>query len=402
MAGSPTIFISSTCRDLSAQRERIVKRLLDMGLTPIFSESKKFPVRYHLPATESCYATIEDASDIIILILGKRYGSVESNGKSVTQNEYEHAKACGIPVLVCVDKEILDIAPIVEKNPDIDLSGKVEDKQIFDFLKILLENDKKWIFPYTSIEDIEEIIVSQISTLFSECLSIYKKVMERTDEDLLKLMDPNSRRIYLRKGRFWEFDLLESLLFGYFGSIEIKFRELELEYGLGLNEIESIEDPAELQKIGLIYGKSCRTIIRYNHNWTLLLDKSLSDALGQPGEPGNASKFVFVAGKLADLYIAYLDEVIRMKQYARLTLIKDLANAYIEFVNPILNYLAQTPVNWQGHVKRIKEAEKNGETAVEIKFTLPAPCNKALNAELDKLKLQWEKLGAILNAEDIP
>lgn len=393
MAGSPTVFISSTCRDLSAQRERIVKRLFDMGLTPIFSESKKFPVRPHLSATESCYATIEDASDIIILILGKRYGSVETNGRSVTQNEYEQAKACGIPVLVCVDKEILDIAPIVEKNPGIDISDKVEDKRVFDFLKLLLENDKKWIFPYTSLEDIEEIIVSQISTLFSECLGIYKNVMERKDEDLLKLMDPNSRQICLRRGPFWEFDFIESLLFGYFGTPEIKFRELELEYGLGLNEIKSIENPSELQKIGCIYVESCDRIIQYNHNWSVLLNKSLGDALGQPGEPGNASKLVFVAKQLAGLYIAYLDEVIKMKQYSRMPLIKDLANAYIEFVNPALNYIAQTPIFWQGHVQHIKEAVANGKKDVEIKFTLPAACNNALNTELYKLKLQWEKQG---------
>ena len=42
-------------------------------------------------------------SDVVVLLLGGRYGDRQESGRSATHEEYEHARALGKPVLVFVE-----------------------------------------------------------------------------------------------------------------------------------------------------------------------------------------------------------------------------------------------------------------------------------------------------------
>lgn len=90
------IFVSSTFRDLRSEREAVTWAILKTRNIPAGMEA--------FPATDErgwkiIKKTIDD-SDIYILILGFRYGSVDQETKiSWTQKEYRYAKEQGIPVL---------------------------------------------------------------------------------------------------------------------------------------------------------------------------------------------------------------------------------------------------------------------------------------------------------------
>lgn len=89
------IFISSTYTDLIEERQAAVQAVLEAGHIPAGMELFKAG---NLSQLETIKKWIND-SDVYMLILGGRYGSIESiSGKSYTQLEYEYALSQNIPV----------------------------------------------------------------------------------------------------------------------------------------------------------------------------------------------------------------------------------------------------------------------------------------------------------------
>jgi hypothetical protein len=82
------VFISSTYIDLEGERQAAVEAILDSGNIPAGMELFK-------AGNETQLKTIErwiDESDVYLLILGGRYGSIEEKSdKSYTRLEYEYA-----------------------------------------------------------------------------------------------------------------------------------------------------------------------------------------------------------------------------------------------------------------------------------------------------------------------
>ena len=93
------VFISSTYTDLIEERQAAVQAVLDAGHIPAGMELFKAGNTSQL---ETIYKWI-DNSDVYMLILGGRYGSIEEKtGKSYTQLEYEYAIKKGLPVFSVV------------------------------------------------------------------------------------------------------------------------------------------------------------------------------------------------------------------------------------------------------------------------------------------------------------
>ncbi|MBD5456849.1 MAG: DUF4062 domain-containing protein [Lachnospiraceae bacterium] len=93
------VFVSSTYTDLKEERQAAVQAILDAGHIPAGMELFKAGNESQL---KTIYKWI-DESDVYMLILGGRYGSVESkSGKSYTQLEYEYALSKDIPVFAVV------------------------------------------------------------------------------------------------------------------------------------------------------------------------------------------------------------------------------------------------------------------------------------------------------------
>ena len=101
------VFISSTYKDLIEERQAAVESILNAGHIPAGMELFK-------AGNESQLETVKrwiDESDVYLLILGGRYGSIERGSqKSYTHIEYEYALEKGIPVfsLVVNDQSLND------------------------------------------------------------------------------------------------------------------------------------------------------------------------------------------------------------------------------------------------------------------------------------------------------
>lgn len=89
------VFVSSTYRDLTDERELVIKAVLEMGHIPVGMEMFS-------AADEEQWNIIKkqiDQSDYYVVIVAHRYGSCDSAGVSYTEKEYDYAASKGIPVL---------------------------------------------------------------------------------------------------------------------------------------------------------------------------------------------------------------------------------------------------------------------------------------------------------------
>jgi len=93
------VFVSSTFIDLREERQAAVEAILSAGHVPAGME-------LFAAGDESQMEVIRqwiDESDVFLLILGGRYGSIEpKSGKSYIHLEYEHALSKGKPLFACV------------------------------------------------------------------------------------------------------------------------------------------------------------------------------------------------------------------------------------------------------------------------------------------------------------
>ena len=96
------VFVSSTYTDLRDERQAAVEAILTAGHIPAGME-------LFTSGDESQMEVIKQwiqESDVFLLILGGRYGSVEpTSNKSYTQLEYEYAVSLGKPSFACVITE---------------------------------------------------------------------------------------------------------------------------------------------------------------------------------------------------------------------------------------------------------------------------------------------------------
>ena len=90
------VFVSSTFSDLVDERQDTIRSVLDLGHIPagmeIFPAADSEQFEYIKKVIDEC--------DYYVLIIGARYGSVDTAGISYTEKEYDYAIEKNIPVLV--------------------------------------------------------------------------------------------------------------------------------------------------------------------------------------------------------------------------------------------------------------------------------------------------------------
>lgn len=94
------VFVSSTFTDLVDERKEVIQALLELDCIPVGMEM--FPA-----ADDDQWTLIKrliDECDYYILIIGGRYGSLNSEGTSYTQMEYEYAASKNIPIISFLHK----------------------------------------------------------------------------------------------------------------------------------------------------------------------------------------------------------------------------------------------------------------------------------------------------------
>lgn len=275
------VFISSTYIDLTEERQSAVEAILDAGHIPAGMELFK-------AGNESQLSTVKkwiDESDVYLLILGGRYGSIEEiSGKSYTHLEYEYALERKIPIFSVVindgtlhgkvaslgqiaiesmqDEKYIEFKTLVKSKmikevddvKDIklaihatltdfirtyELDGWVRGSEIIDNSKILQENNK----------------------LLKENTTLKAKLEKVQNEDKIGKYDYSQLKKLLENKKI---TLPQEITEG--KEIEKNFLELFDSFTLGINNSRgSFESPANI----FLYTKVAPLLINFG-----LLDKS--------------------------------------------------------------------------------------------------------------------------------
>lgn len=96
------VFLSSTYTDLIDQRAALTQALLKMR--PVIPAGMELFSADTRPPWEVITSILDD-TDYLVLVIAGRYGSVDQEGISYTEREYDYAITHGIPVLAFVHAE---------------------------------------------------------------------------------------------------------------------------------------------------------------------------------------------------------------------------------------------------------------------------------------------------------
>jgi hypothetical protein len=159
------VFISSTFADLAAYRQAAVDAIREMGLEPILWEAPT-PTRDPLEKIENFVKT----SDIFILILGYRYGSVIPDiGESGIELEYDVANEMRKPVLAFL---LSEDAPVPPSAIDVDRS------RIESFRQRILS--QHLVSKFSSPSELAAKIVQSLSLLITRQQDLSQRKLVKT------------------------------------------------------------------------------------------------------------------------------------------------------------------------------------------------------------------------------
>lgn len=379
----PSVFVSSTCFDLSQVRADLRDFLISSGLDPVLSEYNSFPVNPDSSTVENCLEAVKRRADIFVLIVGGRYGSIGEGEKSITNLEYLQAKAKGIPVYVFIDKRVLNALPIWKKNPDGNFEDIVDSAKVFEFVDSLKDSSRHWIYPFENAQDIVSILRQQFAYLFMDCLVIRKKIKgSELPPGHLELSSESLRLIIERPGA-WEYRLFSQVLSdGIKASREVR---RDYEYGLVYEKKYLLSNIDELSRWAKIKFDEARALI---DNSMKLLDV-LEEAVGAPGEPGNPEHIVYVANKLVEVYTNLLRWISDCKSMVA----EDNYKRFVELISIIPSNAIREIEEFSQELKsRLEGAFEQLETGteepieLEIMLNITAPDLSELQEEIERLK----------------
>lgn len=184
------VFISSVIKDFATFRKAAKSAVEIMDLKPVMSED--FGARSY----SSEIACIKEAQscDLFILILGKNYGHLTSEGVSVTHSEYRAAKAANRPILAFV--QTCDMEPQQE-------AFKVEVEKYHDgFFRATFSTDG----------ELKDQIVKSLRNLEKEASAVSENDFLKRFENILQDTHSRSRNESFGAIAFWgqpikEYDL---------------------------------------------------------------------------------------------------------------------------------------------------------------------------------------------------
>lgn len=294
--GHPTsLFVSSTCYDLSQVRTDLADFSRSLGLEPILSELDSFPVDPSLDTVSNCLEIVRYRADIFLLIVGSRYGSITDAGKSVTNLEFLEASAKGIPRYVFVKREIITLLPTWRANPNADFKASVDTPKLFEFVSGLRSSGDLWVFPFDTAQDIAQVMRKQLSFLLADCLELRGRLQVR--DNALMSLGPQTLRIYVEKPLAWEFKAFARALQECMARHTSKKYDYEL--GISFGRAIRLEDR---QAVTAWIQEKVAQMAQTVEQLTKAVNGGLQVAVGMPGEPGDISRIWHLAERVSDGY----------------------------------------------------------------------------------------------------
>ena len=356
---TPTVFVSSTCYDLKQIREDIRDFFRNnYNFEVMLSEFDSFPVDPCKGTFENCLNNVDNSAEIFILIIGTRYGYVTDQGKSITNLEYLHAKAKGIPIYVFVSKQLNNSLPLWRNNKNGDFSSVVDNPKIFEFVSEIYDEMHQWVYTYDSVSDIKATLKNQLLGIFADGLK-FIKLKTKPQYSVLNCGIPSdAARVLIEQPYAWEYKFLAYVLKNDFDNL--KSQRWNYRYGLVDGPSLSIESIGFADEI-ISRINEIKSLV---NNMGIIIKKVIDDALGKPGVPSDLEMILYASKQLASKYERLISWALYFKalhtdeRYSHLLeLLYELPtsalNSIDDFVNRIYNEMTSIPDEDDGKERRI-------------------------------------------------
>ena len=387
MPSTPTVMVSSTFYDLSQIREDLYGFIAnEMGYEPLLSEHKSFPIDPDLNTVENCRRRVDEHADILILVVGTRYGSIDDKtDKSITNLEYLAARAKSLPIYTFIDKKILNNLPVWQSNPDADYSAVVDTPRLFGFVDDIRNVDRAWVFPFDTAQDIVATLRIQFAYLVGELLKLNAKLKGTFLTPHLHELGPRSLRLALEKPPLWEYLLLFQVWQERVDGLAREIQDYRARFAVGVSEdVVPEAAPGWLQTRMHELQNLVQTFKR-------LMNSELPTALGQPGEPGDVGRILWAARKFGDI----LDFVLKWSQRVRCARVhapfEEPARIVSEFTDDLVDELCRFP---GANMKRLVEAREAASTdsprTLEMILTLKLSHSERFDAAMAAAAKRYE------------
>lgn len=305
---TPTVFISSTCFDLSQIRTNI-KLFIEqqLGYEALLSEYNSFPINPSLDTVNNCLRVVQERADILVLVVGGKYGHITETGHSVTNLEYLEAQAKAIPIYVFVDKTIIGMLPIWKDNPNADFSSIVDTPELFNFVNSLRNKDNIWMYGFESAQDIEGALRTQLGYLFYDCLKLRSQIENTNLPQSAYQLKGAAFKIILEKPDGWEYKLFGQLFED--GINKLTSLRRDLKYRISYGSSKNLTEPqAIIEWVQQKISELQRAVDRLN----TLINKALPEAFGAPGVSGDIDYIIYAAETMVNTYKSMIQWVLNL------------------------------------------------------------------------------------------
>jgi hypothetical protein len=178
----PRVFISSTFYNFVQLREDIARFITDLGYEPVRHEAGEVAYGSHEALEHYAYGTVESC-DILIALIGGRFGSASSDDRerSISQKELTRAIEYRIPIFIFVEKNVLAEYGVYQVNKDTQgmkfrYADNVKVHQFIEELYALPSNNP--IVEFASVKDIVSHLKAQWAGLFQRYLAERRRRVE--------------------------------------------------------------------------------------------------------------------------------------------------------------------------------------------------------------------------------
>ena len=384
---TPSVFISSTCFDLRQVREDLREFFIDnYGFDVMLSEFDSFPIDPCRGTFENCLKNVDEYADLFILIVGTRYGFITDQGKSITNLEFDHAKAKGIPIYVFIDSRLNNNLALWKNNRDGDYSSIVDNPKLFEFISEIYDESNQWIYTFNSVRDIESTLKNQLLLTFVDGLK-YKKIVAKPQNKILYGNIPSdAARMLIEQPYAWEYKFLAYVLKNEF--LKLQERKWDFRYGI-INNYTFTRSPKEL--VDTIEEK-LNEIMKYVRCLDILINKVLQDALGDPGVPSDIELIVYVSKQIASIYEKIVSWALFFKAIHAEDHFSQLLELLYELPKSALNSIDEFIDRIYEEMTNLPDKDLGIQKTISITCKLESPNISEITAEMDRLSYYFSSL----------
>jgi hypothetical protein len=180
----PRIFVSSSYYDLKHLRSALESFIQELGFEPVLSEKGSIVYAPDISLEESCYREVEQ-SDIMLLIVGGRYGSPPRGSTrmpartfytrydSITRTEFRSAVRHDVPLYIAIERAVHnEYQTFLKNHPSTRVryahAGSVNTFHMITEILSLPRNNA--VFPFDHYQELEAWLREQWAGLFGDLL----------------------------------------------------------------------------------------------------------------------------------------------------------------------------------------------------------------------------------------